>query len=216
MELIYTRIISKPVSHAFSLLYWLLLFQFNIQSLSGLSAQSSCCNILTNGNFESGNSEFSSGLPQNCMCTASSYCIGPNFQSKCSGWPNLNDHTGGGNFLIIDGNSSGLADVWIKTTPITSGTFYCFSFWVASVYNEAFTLGLFVNNTQVTGANFTIQQNIPGWTQFTYNWIASTSGTSISLRQMTGGGLRDFGLDDLEFGSPITLILVFNQTPIVD
>ncbi|MBK8449123.1 MAG: T9SS type A sorting domain-containing protein [Saprospiraceae bacterium] len=204
MELIYTRIISKPVSHAFSLLYWLLLFQFNIQSLSGLSAQSSCCNILTNGNFESGNSEFSSGLPQNCMCTASSYCLGPNFQSKCSGWPNLNDHTGGGNFLIIDGNSSGPADVWIKTTPITSGTLYCFSFWVASVYNEAFTLGLFVNNTQVTGANFTIQQNIPGWTQFTYNWIASTSGTSISLRQMTGGGLRDFGLDDLEFGSPIT------------
>lgn len=166
------------------------------------TAQSNCCNILTNGNFESGNSEFTSGLPQNCACTAGSYCIGSNFQVKCLGWPPLNDHTGGGNFLIIDGLPSSPVDVWKKSTPIVNGTKYCISFWVASVYNTSFDLGLTVNGILVPGAIFTIQQSTAYWQQFSFTWTGTT-GNVIAIRQMTGGGERDFGLDDIEFGSAI-------------
>ncbi|MBK6860418.1 MAG: T9SS type A sorting domain-containing protein [Saprospiraceae bacterium] len=215
MELFYSWNNRRPVFYSLNLFLWMFLIQFIFIFQNRLEAQVSCCNILTNGSFESGNSEFTSGLPQNCMCTAGSYCIGLNFQSKCSGWPNLSDHTGGGNFLIIDGHPSSPVDVWTKSTQIVAGTSYCLSFWVASVYSDPFSLGLAVNGILVPGATFNVQQNVPGWTQYTFNWIAAVpGGTSISIRQLTGGAVRDFGLDDIEFGSPISAGFNFQVNPI--
>ncbi len=212
MKMVYHWNLSKSSIASLKLLNWLLLLYFALSASHRLSAQGQCCNILTNGSFESGNTEFTSGLPQNCSCSAGSYCIGQNFQSKCAGWPNLADHTGGGNFLIIDGNPSSPVDVWVKSTQITPGTNYCFSFWVASVYNEAFSLGLAINGNLVPGATFNIQQTVPGWTQYSFNWTATApGGNSIALRQLTGGAKRDFGLDDIELGSPINAIFSFQN-----
>jgi PKD repeat protein len=168
---------------------------------SQISAQVSCCNILTNGGFESGNTEFTSGLANNCTCTVSSYCVGNNFQNKCSGWPNLSAYSGS-NFLIIDGNAGVAVDVWVKTTPIVAGQKYCISFWTANVYNNTFDLGLTVNGTLVPGAIFTVQAG-PVWTQHMFMWTATSSGSTIAFRQITAGSQRDFGIDDIEFGSTI-------------
>jgi PKD repeat protein len=170
---------------------------------SQISAQSQCCNILNNGDFESGNTSFTSGLPINCNCTSGSFCLGNNFQVKCSGWPNMSGNSGS-NFLIVDGHPGSGVDVWIYSTPIVTGVKYCFYFWVASVYSEAFTLGLTVNGALVPGATFTVQQNSPAWTQYSFMWTATGPGNTITIRQMTGGAFRDFGLDDIEFGSPVT------------
>jgi len=166
-------------------------------------AQAPCCNILTNGDFELGGTEFTSGLPLNCACAASSYCIGNNFQVKCSGWPNLADHTsGGGKFLLVDGSSSGPVDIWQYATQINANTSYCFCFWVANVYSNTFDLALTVGGVQVPGAVFTVQGGA-AWSQYCFNF-SGVSGNSIAIRQVTGGGFRDFGLDDIEFGAPIT------------
>lgn len=215
MNFIYLKNLRNQVFRSRLGYCFILLLHLNLVSYSDLSAQISCCNILTNGDFESGNSEFTSGLFQNCMCTANSYCIGPNFQTKCPGWPNLPDHSGGGNFLIIDGNPSAPVDVWTKSTPIITGNSYCISFWVASVYRDPFSLGLSVNGILIPGATFNIQQNTPVWTQYTFNWVAAApGGNSISIRQLTGGAVRDFGLDDIEFGSPISAGFNFQINPI--
>lgn len=180
---------------------------FALTLLAGRAfAQLPCCNILTNGDFEQGNTGFTSGLPLNCACVANSYCVGANFQVKCPppGWPNFTDHTSGsGNFLIVDGNETGPVDVWRFTTPLVAGNTYCFSFWVASVYDVPFDLGITVNGVLLPGAQFTVQQGGPSWTQYTYTWVA-TGGSNVAIRQMSGGQFRDFGLDDIVLGGPIT------------
>src|SRR5690606_92478 len=91
-------------------------------------AQNSCCNILINGDFELGNTGFTSNLPQNCQCLANSYCVGSNFQDKCPGWQNVVGHGGSGQFLIVDGNSNSAVDVWQNTVIISNAGEYCFSF----------------------------------------------------------------------------------------
>lgn len=166
-----------------------------------------CCNILTNGDFEQGAVGFTSSLPQNCGCAASSYCVNTNFQTKCSGWQNVNDHTSGsGKFLIVDGddNSPVPVDVWRTNTTINAGANYCFSFWVASQYDLPFDLGLAVNGTPVSGAVFSVQQGTASWTQYTFNWTATGAGTNISIQQLVAGSFQDFGIDDIEFGQAIT------------
>jgi len=190
-------------------LMFLFMVVLNIQN--GL-AQNQCCNVLTNGDFESGFTEFTSGLPLNCACTASSFCLGPNFQSKCGGWPNLTDNTSGsGNFLIVDGSISGPVDVWQYATTINAGKTYCISFWVANVYNTPFDLGVTVNGTLVPGAQFTV----PGgaaWAQHSITWTPSSAGTNIAIRQLTGGGQRDFGIDDIKFGQGLKANFAFSPT----
>ncbi len=186
----------------------ILVGQFALMS-SG-AAQNQCCNILTNGDFELGDVGFTSDLNQDCACIANSYCVGTNFQSKCSGWPNMADHTSGsGNFLIMDGNPSLPVDVWSTTVNLVPGVTHCFSFWAANVYSNTFDLGLAVDGLLVPGAVFTVQPG-PIWTQFSFSWVAS-SGNSIAIRQLTGGGERDFGIDDIEFG--MELLPGFNWQP---
>ncbi|MCB0694289.1 MAG: T9SS type A sorting domain-containing protein [Saprospiraceae bacterium] len=174
--------------------------QFALMSVG--MAQNQCCNVLTNGDFELGDVGFTSDLNQSCLCSGESYCVGTNFQTKCSGWPNLGDHTsGGGNFLIIDGHQSSPADVWVTTVSLVPGVTHCFSFWTANVYSNTFELGLAVDGVLLPGAVFTVQPG-PVWTQFSFSWVAS-SGSTIAIRQLTGDGQRDFGIDDIEFGPDI-------------
>ena len=178
-----------------------------IASTSPLFAQApACCNILTNGDFEQGNVGFTSDLPLNCGCEASSYCVNTNFQTKCGGWQNVPDHTtGAGNFLIVDGNDNSPVpvDIWQINTTITNGADYCFSFWVASQYDTPFDLGLAVNGTLVPGAVFNVQQGSASWTQYTFNFTATSPGSNISIQQLLAGSFQDFGIDDIEFGQEL-------------
>lgn len=168
-----------------------------------------CCNILTNGDFEQGYTEFTSGLAQSCACVSNSHCVSTNFQVKCAGWDNVPDHTSGsGNFLIIDGSTGGGVDVWRKSTPIQANVNYCFSFWVVSQYDQAFDLELTVDGVTVPGATFPVQQGSPVWTQYSLNF-SGISGSVLAIRQVTAGAFRDFGIDDIEFGAPLMANFAF-------
>ena len=174
--------------------------------------QAPCCNVLSNGNFELGNTGFTSSLTLNCDandCSETAYCVGDGFPVKCIAWPPFPDHTTGtGNYLIIDGNPSGPSNVWNNTVAVTSGADYCFCFWVASLYEEPFDLGMLVNGVNV--ATVTVSQADPAWTQYCLDWTAPGSGlVQISIRQLTGGLKRDFGIDDLEFGAALLPAFVF-------
>ncbi len=71
-------------------------------------------------------------------------------------------------------------------------------FWVARVYPTAFNLGVTINGVLVDpSAVFSV--NSGAWTQHSITWTnASLNGTfTLAIRQMTGGGERDFGLDDI-------------------
>jgi len=176
--------------------------------LSGvISAQSGCPNLIANGNFQAGNTGFTSGLSLGCnSCTANTYCVTNNFTGKCSGWPSVFDHTFGnstGLFMAIDGSTMGANDVWSLTgVPVTPGITYEFSFWVATVFGpgqQVFDLEMRINNTTVSIGN--VSQTVGVWTRFFTTWVCPSGVFSVPLaiRQMTPGAFRDFGIDDIGF-----------------
>ena len=172
----------------------------------GLNAQTPCPNLVKNGDFEAGNTDFSSGLSPSCNCTSSTYCVSTSFNLKCSGWPNFADHTptGVGNYLLIDGSGLSLVDVWSTTVTVVPGDAYTFSFWVASVYptsQQTIDLGMMVNGVNVKPITFT--QVTPSWTNYTFSGVcpAGVPNLTIAIRQINGGGFNDFGIDDVSFTS---------------
>ena len=169
-----------------------------------LNAQTPCPNLVQNGDFELGNTGFTSRLAANCTCTSESFCVTTNFSLKCTGWPNFADHTptGVGNYLLIDGSATSATDVWSTTVKVTPGDPYTFSFWVASVYPTAqqiLDLGMMVNGVNVKPITFS--QTSPEWTNYTFSGICPVDVTSlpIAIRQINGGGFNDFGIDDVSF-----------------
>jgi len=162
-------------------------------------------NLVSNFDFSNGDVGFSS-LPLNCGCTANSYCIGTQIIDKCNNatWTslNFNDHTTGtGNFLIIDGSSSINAVVWSQAvSSILPNTDYTFSFWAKSLYSQPFNIDFLVDGNLV-GTSTSI--NWGAWTQYTTTWNSGSSPATITLglRQETAGGYRDFGIDDIFFGT---------------
>ncbi len=164
-------------------------------------------NLVVNGDFSSGNAGFSSDLPPVMACTFDSYWVGNNFTTKCSVWPSLPDHTSGtGNFLIVDGNPTTPKAVWQQPVNVVVGKTYCVSFWVASLYDTPFDLLMTVSdnngNSSVVGMP-QINQVSPLWTNYTYTWTcpATLTGSikTVTIREVTGGEQRDFGLDDICF-----------------
>ena len=165
-------------------------------------------NLVTNGSFFYGNdNSFQSDLPLSCnSCSSSSYCVGNQFSAKCNSWPaNTWDktlNTVNGNYMLIDGNPGGPSTVWRDTVYVCDKEIYTFSFWVKSIYPDAFTLGLMVNNNTVP--IYTTAPAISGpavWKQYSTTWQSTLTGhIQIGIRQLTGGHKRDFGIDDINFG----------------
>lgn len=180
-----------------------------------LQSQSTCQNLVVNGDFSFGDNFFTSDLFSSCnnmSCDQGAYCVGDNFQDKCYLWPNSGDHTGGGDFLVIDGEpfGSGVFDVWKTAAPITvvPGKAYEFSFWVQSVYEPAlqyFTLEMAIEDystgNSLSSQTIVINQAPFTWTKFSLAWTcpANVTGANLVIRQLSTGLYRDFGIDDISF-----------------
>lgn len=164
-------------------------------------------NLVANGNFIYGNDgSFQSDLLLGCnKCVANSYCVGSQFTNKCSSWPaNSFDHTIGtasGSYLLVDGNPSQPSTVWSDTVTVCKDIEYTFSFWVKSIYAEAFTLGMMIRDKNVPASTVTVSQTKPTWTQYSFKWLSAASESiPIGIKQLTAGQKRDFGIDDIFFG----------------
>ena len=185
-------------------------------------SQTGCTNLITNGNFSQGNDgsftsalAFSGNTCTSVNCQAGGYCVGPAFSDKCNLWPGTFDHTVGtpaGSFMSVDGmpNGSGPIDVW-KTTGIgvVPGRTYKFCFWVKSVYacgQQSLDLDVVIDDNdpatvQPVISHHTICQTPVDWQLVTVLWPAPLGATTVDLtiRQVSPGLFRDFGLDDICF-----------------
>jgi PKD repeat protein len=174
-----------------------------------LTAQTPCPNLVTNGDFEVPNANFTFGLPLNTGCAFNSYAITTRFNLKCNNLPAFGDHTSGaGKFLIIE-NSSTVATMWSTTVTVTPNTPYTFSFWASGASGTfapeplSASLAMSINN----GANLPLSiaiGNNPGWIQYTYSGTTPAGVTTlpIAIKQITGGlGSSTYGIDDIVFTS---------------
>jgi hypothetical protein len=165
-------------------------------------------NLISNGNFMYGNDgTFRSDLTPGCgSCTSGSYCVGKDFNAKCSIWPASTwDHTlntPSGSYLLIDGHPTVASTVWFANVQVCKGKTYTFSFWAKSLYPDAFNLGIMINNATVPVSTVTLS-GASTWRQYSVTWPCTLpTGTIIQLgiRQLSGGEKRDFGIDDVFFG----------------
>ena len=111
-------------------------------------------NLVTNGDFENGNSgfssEYNSGIPGSPF-GPDWYGVGTNPQAYNSGFTNCGDNTsGGGNMLIVDGSTTPGKKVWCQTVPVTVGKTYQLEFYSMSVFPVApGVVSIVVNGTNI-------------------------------------------------------------------
>jgi hypothetical protein len=167
-------------------------------------------NLVINGDFENGNTGFTTGYAMGNVNGPGTYTIGTN-PSAAPGaygdWCNCGDHTtGAGNMMIVNGANNASWPVWEETVTVTPSTEYVFSYWAAEVDHDSNSVPhLLVRiNGRVTGNSY-LPKNSPDnggrWQNYRFRWNSGTSQKAdlAIFDQNTETAWNDFALDDISF-----------------
>ena len=197
-----------------------------------LGAGTALANLITNGDFQSGNIGFTSaydyfaqpGTPANSpnvpnasLFDEGTYGVGTAPGLYHAYWQNFGDHTTGtGNMMIVNGATiANNTNVWSQNILTTIGTTYYFSAWLTSSCkgNES-NLAFSINGNQIGDIQL-MTNAVPGtWQQFYVSWIANTDTAELSLLDKNTIALgNDFSIDDIVFDTnavpePATMLLL--------
>jgi len=175
-------------------------------------AQCAACqysvDLINNGDFQSGNTGFTTSLDYSpgpiffCpLCDENTYAIGANATLYHSGFAG-SDHTNppSGNFFIANGPGQNGSLVWCQNLAVQPNTDYTFTFWGRDVTNNSnpHPYALLQASFNGTLSSDTLEAN-GGWEEFTMTWNSGST-TNLDLciinqQSLTGG--NDFGLDDI-------------------
>lgn len=167
--------------------------------------------LLVNGNFESGNTGFTTDYPLDGSGLAEpGYSIVSTPPQPYSDWDQFGDHTSGtGLMLVANGGSPASARIWSESPTVTTNTDYDFSFWAATVNTTSFSLSdlhAVINGSDLGHIVLPEHSPISGgaWVQLLVHWNsgASTSATLSILNSNTNGPYNDFAIDDVHFDTP--------------
>jgi hypothetical protein len=165
--------------------------------------------VVTNGNFSSGNTGFSSDYTYTTASaptfTAGNYAIGTNPNSYNGGWVSMSDPTDSGlPMMIVNGATNGTSRVWYETVNVTPDTAYTFTAWVADVYGGGEPSGAletltFEEGSNVLGSGFSPSATSGTWTEFTATYLSgsATTETLEIIDTNTAFYGNDFALDDI-------------------
>ena len=171
----------------------------------------SAASLLANGDFESGDTGFSSdylATPSNTNAAQYAITTDPNIWN--GSFSSFADHTTGtGNMMAVNGGTSAGAVVWSETVDIMANTEYSFTGWIADLFSGDSSVSLVINGA--TLGLITAPTTVRVWEDFAFCWFsgANTSVTISLLQASTGFVGNDYALDDLSFSakgiSPIPL-----------
>ena len=160
-------------------------------------------NLVVNGDFEQGNTGFTTAYSYVNDGSYGHYYIGHDNHEMWSWDPAaniINDHTtGGGLWMMVDAYTN--RNIWSQTLEVTPNTDYVFSAWFVTdnIANVRFE----INDQQ--GEIFTTPQQWGVWERRQLVWNSGSS-TSANLKIVTGSatsGGHDFGIDDISFSELI-------------
>ncbi|MFZ4521892.1 MAG: hypothetical protein ACOYNC_09310, partial [Bacteroidales bacterium] len=164
-------------------------------------------NLVTNGDFESGNTGFTSsytlGPPvYNGLYNEGTYDVIADPSSRHTNFIACVDHTSGSGLqMVINGTINPNVPVWEQTVNVVPGMDYQYTYWVQSVVaSNPSQLQLYINGLPA-GPVYTALTPTCQWIQFIYNWNSGTTTTAVlSLEnQNTIASGNDFALDDIVF-----------------
>ena len=164
-------------------------------------------NLITNGDFNAGNSGFTSGYNfANPNTTEGEYFTGTNPQSWNAGLSNCGDHSSGtGNMLLVNGSPVPDVVVWKQTVTVTPNTNYAFATWIQALYPPNPAQLSFTINGKDAGNLITASLPTCTWTRFYTTWNSgnNTSAVISIINKNTLVQGNDFALDDISFAPVI-------------
>ncbi len=195
-----------------------------------LEVQTTTENLVINGDFEAGNTGFTTGYGPGVggafglLTNAGTYAITTNPHNVHNNFVNCVDHTptGPGNMMVVNGSTVPNTQVWGQSVAVNPNTNYNFSTWVTSVENitagNVSNLQFYINNVQI-GPVFSPTLLGCDWQQFFETWNSGVSTTAnISIVAQNISGNNDFALDDITFSSICiqsdTVVVSYDQSTI--
>ncbi len=164
-------------------------------------------NIIINGDFESGNTGFTSQYTYKAtpgpiaLWNEGTYAITDNPKSYHQNFKPCMDHTtGSGDMMVVNGAAT-LSKIWCQTVTIMPNTVYVFQAWAASVENSSPAKLQFSMNGSLIGNIFNVNPATCIWNDFYELWDSGPN-TSVEIcitNQNFAGSGNDFALDDIYF-----------------
>lgn len=164
--------------------------------------------VVTNGDFDSGNSGFSSdygyvanGAGQTELNPEGLYSVHTNPNDLHSAFSACSDSEGTGNFLIANGSPTDNEIVWEQSVTVTAGTLYYFVCNLSSVHPDNPAELQFSVNGSLIGSVITASTTTCQWDEFyaTWNSGGSTSATISIVNKNTIASGNDFAIDKISF-----------------
>jgi hypothetical protein len=184
-----------------------------------LQRQACAANLLANGDFEAGNSGFTSAyiFTSTDLQPAGVYAVTTNPSLLHPLGQSITDHTSGnGLMLAFNGATTANTSFWSETVMVAPATTYSFSGWFAhwtqSQYNDSgSTFALSINSVVISNPVSPAASGV--WQQFVANWDSGAATTAIvNLVDLRTDALgNDVVLDDLSFDAvpePASLALL--------
>ncbi|MBN2728096.1 MAG: hypothetical protein JXR53_02640, partial [Bacteroidales bacterium] len=181
-------------------------------------------NIITNGDFELGNTGFYTDYNYDPdLYPEGNYYITDNPNTHHANFSACQDHTPppGTELMLVNGAPIPGQEVWCQDIAVTPATDYAFSTWITSVHPTNPAVLQFSINGGLLGAPFTAPSTTCTWQQFYEVWNSGFNTTAqicIVNQNIIRSG-NDFALDDISF-SPLCSVVdsttVFvNPNPII-
>jgi len=158
-------------------------------------------NLVTNGNFSSGNQGFSSSYSPPISGTQSlaegKYTITTNANNAHSNFFGIGD----GNFMVVNGSTTPGTKVWCQDVIVEPQTMYNFASMVINVAVGDLAILQFSINGEEIGSSFTAPNIVGTWNEFNATWFSGTETVAeiCVINQNVIALGNDFGLDDITF-----------------
>ncbi len=183
-------------------------------------------NLLTNGDFESGNTGFTTaygpatGGAWGPLSNEGTYTIDSNSGNTHNNFSNCSDHTGGGDMMVVNGSSTLNLNIWCQTVTVEQNTDYQISLWLQSVHPNSPAQAQFTINGVALGSVFGASSSTCQWEQFFESWNSGSAVTAniCITNQNTSADGNDFAIDDIAFvpicriSDDVTVIVATDQT----
>lgn len=196
-------------------------FAVRLANPVGATLNTAATNLVVNGNFEAGNSNFFSAYRNrpnsfNSVYSAGDYTITADPRFVHDQFAHYPDHTpGSGTFMLVANGATTPITVWGQTVEVAPNTTYQFMAFGSTTVVDTASLRFEINGVDVGTLN--VPAVTGQWTPFTATWNSGTATTAdlkiINLSVASNG--NDFALDDIFFGTatgtPTAIGIILND-----
>jgi hypothetical protein len=169
---------------------------------AALAGSAQAANLINNGDFEAGNTGFSSDYTFVTVTTPPAvYTVDDDPNDGHPAFTSFGDHTTGtGLMMIVNGSEVAGQRVWYEDgLTVQANTTYFFSTWIASAHPASpAQLAFSINGSQI-GLDFNASATTGVWQQFYATWnsgAATTADVALVNKNLAFSG-NDFALDDI-------------------